>query len=148
MLSLKNILVTYAAIIRRMLIKKSLSNNFFQAIIKPLWKEKRAQAPRSISSEVHSEIIFDNVVKEHSLTTPSSRTDSSEFIRRKKKTSFLNFCSTWFVVFSVTFIYLFLNLANNWNYSHLSSPLHYSVILILLSCPYFILYDLISSSSF
>ena len=46
----------------------------------PLWREKRAKTPHSVSSDEYSEIIFDNVVREHSLVSPSSRIDASEFV--------------------------------------------------------------------
>ena len=54
--------------------------NHFQSIIRPLWREKKAQSPHTFSSEERAEIIFDNVVREQSLTAPSNKTDTSKKI--------------------------------------------------------------------
>ena len=55
---------------------------YFQSIIRPLWREKKAQSPHTFSSEERAEIIFDNVVREQSLTAPSNKTDTSKMIKK------------------------------------------------------------------
>ena len=49
----------------------------WQAVLKPLWKERRAQAPRSYAGDEQSEMVFENIVRDHSLSTGTSSSSSS-----------------------------------------------------------------------
>ena len=52
-------------------------DSVWQALIKPLWKERRAQSPHVYVGDEHSELVFDNVVRDHSLLTTGSGNSSA-----------------------------------------------------------------------
>ena len=52
-------------------------DSVWQALLKPLWKERRAQSPHVYVGDEHSELVFDNVVRDHSLLTAAAGSGSS-----------------------------------------------------------------------
>ncbi len=49
----------------------------WQAVLKPLWKERRPQAPRSYAGDEQAEMVFENIVRDHSLSTGTSSSSGS-----------------------------------------------------------------------
>ena len=47
---------------------RGVVDSVWQAVLKPLWRERRAQAPHVVLGDEHSELVFDSVVRDHSLS--------------------------------------------------------------------------------